>query len=86
MSNAGGSRARDGSLEEEERIFEKLPVSVRKALANAPYKFGPMSMFLEKVRYNGARAVVAEIEEVSRWQISDEAGRLYGPNHPQARK
>lgn len=85
MSNAGGTRARDGSLEDEERIFNTLPKTVRRALAEAPYKFGPMSMFKEKVAVDGAAAVVREIKEVSRWQIRDEAERLYGRSHPQAR-
>lgn len=81
-SNAGPN-AKDGDLHREERQFERLPKGVRQELAFAPYKFGPMKMFADKVKAHGADYVVREIRTVSRQMVKSEAYRLYGEDHPQ---
>lgn len=84
MTNNAGPQGNNASLAEEESGFDALPEVVRHALANAPYKYGPMRMFHDMVKRRGAEWVAQEIDRVAIQQVAAEALKLYGPDHPQA--
>ena len=84
MRDNVGAGGNDCDLLAEQKLYDALPTPVRLALANAPYKFGPMTLFRDKVYWASAASVAREIEQVSKQQVPQEAKRLYGPKHPQA--